>query len=80
MVNHAYIQNRSTFPSGRKVITLQEKKKKVEPWKQWPLKFSGNMFTENNARANWIYFHQKVIGALHSFPLSTPNSEIGMNN
>ena len=48
---HTKFQNRSTFPSGRKVMTVQQK---VEPWKQWPLKFSGNTFTKNNACANMV--------------------------
>ena len=53
---HSKFQNRSTFPSGRKVITSEVEEveeEEVDLWKQWPLKFTGNTFSETNARANF---------------------------
>ena len=35
---HSKFQNRSTFPSGRKVMTAEDW------WEQWPLKFSAHTF------------------------------------
>ena len=44
---HPKFQNRSTFPSGRKVITSEEKRKKLNH------EFNGHLsLPETNARAN----------------------------
>ena len=50
---HSKFQNRSPFPSGRKVITLEEEEKRKKlTYENNGHKFSGNTFTETNARAN----------------------------